>query len=317
MINRLLTGAALNVAEVHALVGVLLDPEVPDSRKAGVLVALRAKGETADELRTLADAMLDRAVTVRSLGALDTCGTGGDGSGSVNLSTAAALVAAACGVPVCKHGNRAVSSRCGSADVLDALGIPLATYPFVAEQRLARFGFVFLLAPAFHPAALAVSRARRDLAVRTAFNLVGPLTNPARPAFQLVGASDPVVAERLAGALRGRQAWVVHGEPGWDEATPVGPFRLWTARGVEQVDPRDLGFDRCRPDDLLGGEPAENATILTEVFDGVRGPVHDAVVLNAGLALAVTGIPLGEAVIRAGDAVASGAVKRLCGVLRG
>jgi anthranilate phosphoribosyltransferase len=394
MIERLLGRIPLSAPEVHELVGQLLDPGVPDARKAGMLVALQAKGETVEELRALADAMLERAVPVRVSGVLDTCGTGGDGSGSINLSTAAALVVAAAGVPVCKHGNRAVSSRCGSADVLEALGIPLTTDPREAEQRLARLGFVFLLAPAFHPATRAVATARRELAIRTVFNLLGPLTNPARPTWQLTGAADVRSAELLAGALRGRvqRAYVVHGEGGWDEATPVGPFRRWvplepsepgpaaksrsaeaseaarTGRDLRQrpraeeigsqapseatasaaseehserarsdfrseqghaseggkhvrcdlVEPLAWGIPRCRPEDLAGGSPAENAERLRAVFSGERGPVRDAVVLSAALALELAGVACERAAVRrAQEVLDSGAVARLCEVLRG
>ncbi|MEQ1567788.1 MAG: anthranilate phosphoribosyltransferase [Myxococcota bacterium] len=315
MIERLLERAPLTSPEVEGVVAGLLDPGVPDAHKAGVLVALRARGDAPDELRMLADEMLARAVPVELGEVLDTAGTGGDGSGSLNFSTAAALVAAACGVPVAKHGNRAVSSQCGSADVLEALGIPLATDPATARDQLARHGFTFLLAPAFHPSTRALGPARRALGVRTTFNLLGPLTNPARPAFQLIGAATPAAAERLAGAARGH-TWVVHGAPGWDEATPVGPFRVWSGGEVRQLDPLDLGIPRCSPDALSGGAPVVNAERLRAVFDGERGPARDTTVLNAALALSLArGAALPEAVAAASRALDDGRTRRLVAAL--
>lgn len=320
MIGRLLRREHLTEGEAGALLARLCDPETPDSVRAGILVALRAKGETADEVRGLAIAMRAAALPVAVDGVVDTCGTGGDGSGSVNLSTAAALVVAAAGVPVAKHGNRAVSSRSGSADVLEALGIPLTRDPGTAVRRLAAHGFVFLFAPAFHPVTHTLAEVRRALGTRTVMNLLGPLTNPARPSFQLIGAPDPAVAAILAHAAVGlvRRAFVVHGTPGWDEATPVGPFLRLRVDGEqvveETIDPRSYGIPRCTADDLAGGDAADNAAILSRVFAGERGPVHDAVVLNAALVLELAGRehPLADA----RHALDSGAVQRLVEALR-
>jgi anthranilate phosphoribosyltransferase len=227
---------------------------------------------------------------------VDTCGTGGDGSGSFNLSTACALLLAADGHAVAKHGNRSVSSQCGSADLLDELGIPLSHEPAEASRRLADHGFAFLFAPAFHSSTAAVMPVRRELGTRTVFNVLGPLANPARPAFQLVGAWDAPTARLMAGALAGmglERAFVVHGDPGWDEATPVGEFLLLDVRDgtVDEstVDPATFGLERCAPDDLAGGDPARNAAIAHEVFGGARGPIRDALVLNAALVYLLTG----------------------------
>lgn len=320
MIDRLLRREHLSEPEASDLLAVLCDPDTSDTVRAGLLVALRAKGETADEIRGLAIAMRWAAHEVPAEGVLDTCGTGGDGSGSVNLSTAAALVVASCGVPVAKHGNRANSSRAGSACVLEALGVPLTRDPDTAVLRLARHGFVFLFAPAFHPLMAALAGTRRALGVRTVLNLLGPLTNPARPAFQLIGAADPEIALRLAHAAVGLvpRAYVVHGAPGWDEATPVGPFLRFSVDGDEVtqawVDPEVYGIPRCSAEALVGGDAAHNAGILERVFAGEPGPVRDAVVLNAALALELTG--LSDPADAAARAIDSGAVARLLEGLR-
>jgi len=251
------------------------------------------KGESAAEVRGLAEAMRNMASgPVKAGGAtlVDTCGTGGDGSNSFNFATACALLLAADGLVVAKHGNRSVSSQCGSADLLDGLDIPLSLDPESASRRLAEHGFAFLFAPAFHGATAAVMPVRRELGTRTVFNVLGPLANPARPDYPLVGAWDPATARLMAEALAGmdvRRAFAVHGEPGWDEATPVGPFLLCDVRHgrVEerQVDPREFGVPRCRPQDLEGGDPARNVELAGKLFGGERGPLRDALVLNAAL----------------------------------
>lgn len=322
LLARLVAGEDLSAAEAGDLLGVLLDVDVPDARKGALLAALATKGETPDEVRGLAQAMRAAAVAVPWSGdAVDTCGTGGDGSDSVNVSTAAALVVAACGVPVVKHGNRSVSSRSGSADVIEALGIAPCTTAESARASLVDAGFAFLFAPAFHPATAAVVPVRRALGVRTVFNLLGPITNPASPPFQLVGAWSPAVARLLAAALAGmglRRAQVVHGDPGWDEATPCGPFLLLDVvdgRVTERtVDPaQDLGIPRCAPGDLAGGDASDNAAILRALADGATGPVRDAVVLNAGLVLALCGRAphAADGIRRAQDALDAGRVRWL------
>lgn len=322
MIDRLLSGIHLDESEAAALLGTLTGDEAPDARKAGILVALRAKGETADELRGLARAMREAAVAVSLGDVLDTAGTGGDGKHTVNLSTAAALVVAAAGFPVAKHGNRAVSSRSGSADVIEALGIPLAADATTARAQLADHGFTFLFAPTFHPAMKALAPVRRGMGVRTAFNLLGPLANPAKPVTQLIGAFDHDVARRLARACVGLvpRSIVVHSQSGHDEATPVSPFVRLDVVGddiVETVvDPMTrYGLARCTEDALAGGDATANAEILNSVFAGAQGPVHDAVVLNATLLLEAHGVC--DAVGRASHALASGAVRRLVEGLRG
>ncbi len=298
-LERLYDGEDLAEAEAEALLAMLVDPEVPEAVKGGALIALRAKGETPEELRGLARAMRERAAPLpeRPEGVLvDTCGTGGDGSSSFNISTAAALLLAGLGLRVVKHGNRSVSSRSGSADVLEALGIGLPSTPEAAGAMLRATGFTFLFAPRFHAATAAVVPTRRALKTRTVFNLLGPLTNPARPTHQLIGAFSAGAAERMAHCLSGlgvTRAFVVHGAAGWDEATPVGPFELWdVAPGrvrPRQIDPTSLGLARCSLEELAGGSAADNAATMRAVLGGRAGPIADAVALNAGLVLEVCG----------------------------
>lgn len=326
-LDALVAGRDLSQEKAGDLLRALTDPAAPDALKGAVLIALRLKGETADEVRGMALAMREMALpVVRSGVIVDTCGTGGDGSDSVNVSTAAALVLAAFGVPVAKHGNRSVSSRSGSADVLEALGVPVPQDPTAALAQLHAHGFAFLFAPRFHPAMASVAPVRRALKQRTVFNLLGPICNPARPTHQLVGAFSPdaarLIAEALAG-VPGTVATVVHGEGGWDEATPIGPFMRWRVRDgavtADTVDPHDAyGVPRCHATDLAGGSAADNAAILTRVFAGERGPVRDAVLLNAALVIELLGYAQGHAaVVAAGAAIDTGRVTNLLQRLRG
>jgi anthranilate phosphoribosyltransferase len=257
----------------------------------------------------------------------DSVGTGGDGSGSFNLSTGAALLAAACGVPIVKHGNRSVSSRCGSADVLEALGIKLPADPQVAENCLNHTNFSYLFAQTFHPAMKAIAPVRAAMGVRTVFNILGPLTNPAMPPYALIGAYSLPLAKLMAECLSGmphiKRVFVVHGEPGWDEATPVGRFDLFDVSPgrvhQEQRDPRDAGIARCKPADLQGGDAAVNAQAIEDVLNRIdRGPHRDALVLGAGLLLEVTGkVPrLSEGVRVAGHALDDGEGARFLKQLR-
>ena len=299
LVERVLAGAVLSRDEAHYALGRLTDANVPDAQKAAFLTALRTRPEEPGELAGLAAGMLAaaRGPLPRRPGiVVDTCGTGGDGSGSFNLSTATALLVAALGIPVAKHGNRAVSSRTGSADLVEALGLAFADDPEAAARDLEERGFAFLFAPAFHPAAAGVAPVRRSLGMRTVFNVLGPLANPARPTHQLVGAFSPDAARAMAGALAQlgvERAFCVHGEPGWDEATPVGPFLRVEVRDGEvreaTFDPRDYGLERCRPDDLAGGDADGNAALLRGLFDGTRSPLRDALVLNAALVLQLVG----------------------------
>lgn len=329
LLSEVLEGAPLTGGRARAAIDGLCSPEADTALQVGLLTALRARGETAAEVGDLARALRDKArgpICSERAPLLDTCGTGGDGSDSVNLSTLAALTVAAAGVAVAKHGNRAVSSRCGSADLVTALGIPLQEVPADASRALDHEGFAFLFAPAFHPAAGAVAPARKLLKARTVFNLLGPLVNPARPTHQVLGACDEPTAELLAEALATldvRRAYVVHGSPGWDEATPCGPFLRLTVEGgavhSERIDPRVYGIERCSPQDLAGGDVARNAHLAREMLGGAAGPIRDAVLLNAALALEVVGAETDPraAFARAAEAIDSGAALALVDRLGG
>ena len=333
LLARLLDGERLGEREAADLFALFAaggaPPALPQiAAMAAALAALRLRGESVDELRGLARAM--RAASLRpsipsGIGALDIVGTGGDGSGSLNLSTGAALLAAAAGAPVVKHGNRAASSRSGSADVLEALGLPLPLDEEAAGRCLAACGFTFLFAPHYHPALAALAPVRRALGVRTVFNLLGPLANPAAPPFALIGAASEAAAALLAETLAGmpiERAFVVHGAAGWDEPTPAGPFLLFevtpgsVTRGAR--DPREAGLPRCRPVDLLGGGPEENARRLEAAFSGERGPHRDALLLGAGLGLEVAGHAptLVAGIEAAAAALDGGAAARLLSSLR-
>jgi anthranilate phosphoribosyltransferase len=299
-LDRLVQGRDLTEAEAGQLLHSLTTPEITPAMAGALLAALRTKGVTAAEVRGFAGAMRALArkpLLTPGLDAIDIVGTGGDASGSLNLSTGAALLAAACGLPVVKHGNRSISSRSGSADLIEALGFTLPLDEQQAARCFAATGFTFLFAPYFHPAMQAVAPVRAALGIRTVFNLLGPLTNPAAPRFRLIGAYDAPTAELLAGTLAGmdvERAWVVHGAQGWDEATPIGPFLAFevTRGGVRrhEVDPRELNLPACRPNELAGGNAAENLQALLEVFAGRdRGAHLAALTLQAGLALFIAG----------------------------
>lgn len=328
-LERLLDGQSLNVGEAEVLMEAMTDPETPAAVTGAVLAALRAKGEDTAEIQGFARAMRHLAVqpVIPEEGPplVDTCGTGGDGSGSINLSTAAALVASAAGVRVVKHGNRSISSRAGSADVLEALGVPVVLGPEAAADLLKRTGFTFLFAPHYHPAMGAVMPVRRALGVRTVFNILGPLTNPVRPPHQVVGAFSLAAAEKMAHALAGLhlvRGFVVHGAMGWDEATPIGPFHLFDVRPGsvthELRDPADVGIPRCVAADLLGGDAQENARALETLLGGAPGAHRDAVCLSAGLALEVTGVAktMAEGIELAGAALDAGKGTALLQALR-
>jgi anthranilate phosphoribosyltransferase len=294
-LEHVLAGRDLDERAAEDALAALLDEGTPRALQAALLAGLRAKGESAGELAGFARGLLARARRVpnpaRGL-LLDTAGTGGDGRGSFNLSTAAALLLAALGLPVAKHGNRAVSSRAGSADLCEALGLELPREPEAAAAALARDGFVFLFAPHFQHALAALAALRRELGVRTVFNLLGPLVNPARPSHQVIGAPGARAARRLAEAARRlglTRAFVVHGA-GFDEATPCGSFELYALRDgaltTHTLRPADFGLAACRPDALAGGDARANAERLQQLFAGAeRGPLRDAVCLNAALAL--------------------------------
>ena len=317
VLEDLLQGNDLTEQQAMALLQQLTGGEVDPAVAGAILAALRAKGETPEEVRGFARAMRDLATDpqVDVTGAVDVVGTGGDRSGSLNLSTGSAIVAAASGVPVVKHGNRSMTSESGSADVLEALGLPIPMDEDQVRRLFKATGFTFLFAPYFHPAMAAVGPVRRALAVRTVFNILGPLTNPAAPPNMVIGAFDPTAARLMAGALSGLdidRAFVVHGAGGWDEPSPLGEFILFDVRPgtVEESvrDPADVGMAGCEMDDLAGGSPDHNARRLLDVLEGEQGPHRDSVVLGAALALEVSGraaLP-DEAVAMAGAAIDDG-----------
>jgi anthranilate phosphoribosyltransferase len=298
-LERLLRGEHLDEPAASDLLRVMASGELAPALAGALLTALRMKGETADEIRGFARAMreLARRPAIPPGPYVDIVGTGGDGSNSLNLSTGASLLAAACGLPVVKHGNRSVSSKSGSADVLAALGLPLPLDEEAAGACLARCGFTFLFAPHYHPAMKHIAPVRQALGVRTVFNILGPLANPAAPPFHVIGAFSDAMAARMADTLAGlpmTRAFVVHGEAGWDEATPIGPFVCYDVRPghVERTkrDPRDAGLARCGLEDLRGTDAASNAARLREALAGRDTVAHrDALVLGAALALEVTG----------------------------
>jgi len=288
-------GERLTEDEAGRAMAVIMEGQATPAQIGGLLTALAVRGESLDEIVGFARTMRERAVPLRSEGALDTCGTGGDGAGTFNISTIASLVAAACGVPVAKHGNRSSSGRCGSADVRVALGVKIDPPPETVQRCLDETGWTFLFAPSFHAATRHAVGPRRELGVRTAFNLLGPLTNPARPEAQLVGVPRPELAELMAGALQRlgvSRGWVVHGT-GLDEVSLCGETRVtaFGEAGLEQlqVAPEDAGLVRAELDALRCSDAAHGAAIATEVLSGEPGPRRDAVVLNAAAALTAAG----------------------------
>ena len=293
LLSTLLRGEALSAADTAWAMSEVMSGEATPAQVAGFVVALRAKGETPEEVAGLVEVMLDRAPVVTSPGrVVDTCGTGGDRASTVNLSTMAALVVAGAGAPVAKHGNRAASSACGSADLLEELGVVIDLPPEAVSACLARAGLAFCFAPVFHAGMRFAGPARRELGVPTVFNVLGPLTNPARPAAQAVGVSDLRLAPVMAGVLaaRGADALVFRGDDGLDELTTTGTSTVWVVSGgevrVESLDPGDLGLPRARLEDLRGADAAFNADVCRRVVAGERGPVRDAVLLGAAAALA-------------------------------
>jgi anthranilate phosphoribosyltransferase len=315
---RLLDGASLARAEAREVMDVIMRGEATPAQIGAFLIALRAKGETTDEIAGCAEAMREHVVAVRPQrdDLVDTAGTGGDGAHTLNISTAAALVAAAAGAGVAKHGNRAVSSACGSADVLEALGFRLELPPKRIARSIDELGFGFMFAPAHHPAMRHAAPVRRELATRTVFNVLGPLTNPAGARAQVIGVFSPELVRTIADVvaqLGARRAYVVHGFAGIDELSPAGPNLVCEVVDADvrerTIDPAELGIGPCDPDELRGGAPEENARAIRDVLAGADGGRRDAVLLNAAGAIAAAGhaADLREGLERAREAVDSGA----------
>ncbi|MBM3463906.1 MAG: anthranilate phosphoribosyltransferase [Armatimonadetes bacterium] len=320
LLPGLMAGHSLDVDAAQAAMEHMISGDAPAALIAGFLVALRMKGETVAELTGCARAMRAAALPVepRMRPLLDTCGTGGDGVGTVNISTLASLVATAAGVRVAKHGNRSVSSRCGSADLLEALGISLTLGPEEVARCVDEVGIGFMFAPRYHPAMKHVAEVRRTLGVRTLFNLIGPLANPARVEYQVMGVFDGDLVEKMAEALQGlgvRRALVVHGHGGLDEIALSGVTRAVLlddgGRRVFTIDPQTLGMALAPLEALVGGDVADNLRIASRVLDGGDGPVRDAVVINAAGALLAAGVveDLSEGVEKSRAALGSGAAR--------
>jgi anthranilate phosphoribosyltransferase len=335
LIRALIGGRALTAEQTAWAMNEIMDGAASPAQIAGFGVALRAKGETVAEMSGLAASMLAHATPISIPGPVtDLVGTGGDGLLTVNVSTMATIVAASAGVPMVKHGNRAASSACGAADVLEALGVVIDLPAAATEALFAEVGIAFLFAAMYHPALRHAGPVRRDLGVPTAFNYLGPLTNPARPTSLAVGVADPLMGPVLAGvyAGRGESALVFHGE-GLDELTTTGPSTVWIACDgavtVAEFDPAALGLPRASVEDLRGGDPAYNAGVVRTVLAGQAGPVRDIVLLNAAAAMTAARLSssgesgltsldsdslakaLGDGLARAAAAVDSGATADL------
>ncbi|MDP7641278.1 MAG: anthranilate phosphoribosyltransferase [Alphaproteobacteria bacterium] len=319
LIAHLAAGNSLSVEQSERAFDIMMADEATPAQMGGLLMALRVRGETVDEITGGAKAMRARAVPIDAPeGAIDTCGTGGDAKGTFNVSTGAAIVAAACGVPVAKHGNRALSSKSGSADVLTALGVNIEADMALVREALWQAGIGFLMAPRHHGAMRYVAPTRVELGTRTIFNLLGPLSNPAGAKLQLIGVFDAIWMEPMAEVLRNlgsERVWVVHGRDGMDELTTTGPSEVVELRGGElrrfEVSPEEAGLARATLDDIKGGDGGENARVMEAMLDGAQGPIRDIVLLNAAGALIVAGRAetLRDGVGEAAKAIDSGAAR--------
>ncbi|OLC44182.1 MAG: anthranilate phosphoribosyltransferase [Acidobacteria bacterium 13_1_40CM_65_14] len=321
LIEKLTRHEDLTTDEASAAMAEIMEGRAAPSHIAGLLIGLAMKGERPSEIVGLARTMRAHAVQVsRRFGdVFDTCGTGGDRSGTFNISSCAALVVAACGVRVAKHGNRSASSRTGGADVYEALGIRVTAPPAVVERCLAEAGIGFFFAPTFHPSMKHAGPVRRELGVRTAFNLLGPLTNPAGASRQLVGVPRPEFTELLARSLLllgSERAWVVHGADGIDELTTTGYTKISECRNgavnTFYLHPADVGLPKAPPGALQGGDAHENSRIIENILNGGRGPARDVVLLNSGAALLIAGAAssVEDGIVRASRAIDRGDAKR-------
>ena len=314
LLNKVMLRETLTLDESADAMAVMMSGAATPAQIAALLIGLTMKGERPEEIAGLARTMRANAVPLAGNypDVFDTCGTGGDRAGTFNISSAAAIVVAAAGVRVAKHGNRSVSSRCGSADVYEALGVNLAATPAIVERSLSRVGIAFFFAPTFHPSMRHATPIRRELGVRTAFNLLGPLTNPAGARRQLVGVPQSELTDLLARALLllgTERAWVVHGADGIDEMSTTGHTKISEVRNgtvsTFYVHPSDFALPKAARSDLRGGDAAENADIIRSVLAGKRGPARDVVLLNAGAGLFICGK---AATVREGIAVAANAI---------
>jgi len=320
LIEKLVRHEDLTTEEAAHAMREVMEGRAAPSALAGLLAALVMKGERPEEIAGLARTMREHAVALTTPpgDVFDTCGTGGDRSGTFNVSSAAAVVVAACGVRVAKHGNRSVSSRCGSADVFEQLGVNVTAPPLVVEQTLRDANIAFFFAPTFHPSMKHAAPIRREMGIRTTFNLLGPLTNPAGATRQIVGVPRPELTQVMARALMllgSTRAWVVHGAGGIDEISTTGHTKVSECRdGAVHtffIHPAEFGLAKATSADLRGGDAVENAAIIRTVFEGKAGPARDIVLLNAGAALLVAGrtASVREGVACAAAAIDSGAAR--------
>jgi anthranilate phosphoribosyltransferase len=315
VLSQVINGEGLTVDESADAMRAIMRQEASPVQVAGFLLALRAKGETVDEMEGFSKAALEFATPVETQGpVIDTCGTGGDRSGTFNISTVSAIVCAGAGAVVAKHGNRAATSHCGSADVLEALGVKIDLEANGVERCIAEVGIGFMLAPVFHPAAAYAAGIRRELKVATAFNFLGPLTNPARPDAQVIGVADARMLPLMANVLarRGTKATLFQGLDGLDELSITMPSITYEVENHEvrkrMFDPDDFGLPHAKQSDLAGADAATNAQIAHAILSGEKGPRRDVVLLNAGAALEVGGISdsLVDGIAQAGEAIDSG-----------
>ena len=326
-ISAAAAGRSLTMDDAVAVMRAIMDGAATPAQLGAYLTALSLKGETPAEIAGFATVMREKALPVATPPgtAIDTCGTGGDRKGTFNISTAAAFVVAGAGLTVAKHGNRAASGNCGSADVLEALGVHIELPPPVVERCLREVGIGFMFAPAYHPAMRHAAPVRREIGIRTVFNILGPLTNPAGVSHQLIGVGYPEAGAKMAEVLRllgARHAIIVHSDDGMDELSPGSDTNGWEvvdgAVRPYAVRPRELGLPYATPDDLRGGSPAENAATMRRILTGAPGPIRDAVLLNsaaalvagnlahtlaAGLELAAESIDNGSAAVKLDDLV--------------
>ncbi len=319
LLGKLASGAPLSETEAREAFDIMMSGDATPSQAGAFLMGLRVRGETVDEITGAAKAMRAKAVSIAAPpGTIDTCGTGGDATGTYNVSTAAALVVAACGVPVAKHGNRAMSSKSGSADVLTALGVNIDTDMSAVEAAISSVGIGFLMAPRHHGAMRHVAGTRIELGTRTIFNILGPLSNPAGAKRQLIGVFDEkwlVPIAEVLGKLGSERVWVVHGSDGMDELTTTGPSKVCELKDAKvstfEVTPEDAGLERSTLAALKGGEPSENADAIRALLNGDPSPYRDIVVLNAGAALIVAdqAPDLRAGALRAAKAIDDGDVR--------
>jgi len=297
-LNKIVQGKDLNETEMSQLITDIFSGNVTDAQIGAFMAALATKGETFEELAGAAQAMRRKALRIQASAAtvVDTCGTGGDGAQTFNISTTTAFVVAGCGVTVAKHGNRSISSQCGSADLLEALGVKLDTNPEIVEEAIQEIGIGFLFAPLYHSAMRFAANARKEVGLRSIFNMLGPLTNPAAANCQLLGVYAPELTEMFARALLllgAQRAFVVHGHDGLDEISVCAPTRISEVKDglirTYDITPEQFFETKAAPDELRGGQPEINAEITRKVLAGVKGPKRDVVLLNASAALVASG----------------------------